>query len=264
VTAAQIALASAQSRPSADFQPRILVIDDNEEHGKQIERALLELSIPPSQIEFDVEVITEASNASQHLNNDDIDIYCVDLRLRDAIPFESDEAAMQEGLNLISTIRAKAPTAGIIVITSVGQDRGAIKSWNMGAHVYILKPAAPGIYRANALTLWGHIRDKRSRRRSFRIGEWVFVLGSRTVTNAGGEAKRLSAKEYLLLRHLVTTENNQMDRATFAMYASGEANSARDRSVDSIKKRLTKKLGDSVEIIQIRDEGYRLTSVEEI
>jgi DNA-binding response OmpR family regulator len=264
VTAARDALSPAQGQPSVGFRPRILVIDDNKQYGELIERALLDQSIASSQIQFDVEVITDASSALQHLDRDSVDIYCVDLRLKDSIPFQSDEAAIQEGLDLISEIRAKAPTAGIIVITSVGEDRGAIKTWNMGAHVYIRKPAAPGIYRANALTLWEHIRERRSHRRSFRIGEWVFLLGSRTVKSAVGEVKRLSAKEYLLLRHLVTAENNQIDRATFAMYFSRETISEKERSVDSVKKRLIKKLGDSVEIIQVRDEGYKLISVQEI
>lgn len=263
VTEARNASASAGDALGVSFRPRVLIIDDDEAHGDLIKRALLDQSVVRSETQFDINVITDATSALPHLDKDNIDIYCVDLRLRDSIPFESDEAAIREGLDLIDLIKTRAPTAGIIAITSVGDDRGAINNWSLGADAYIRKPVAAGIYRANVLTLWMLIRKRRLQKRSFRIGEWTFLLGSRTVKNGAGEIKRLSAKEYLLLRHLVTADNNQIDRSTYAMYASRETDFDEDRSVDSVKKRLIKKLGDSVEIIQVRDEGYRLISVEE-
>jgi len=246
-------------------KPRILIVDDNEAFGRELRRALLDNSVAPSEVEFHVETVTDKSNVAHHLDNDDVDIYFVDLRLREAVPYETDEMAMVEGLELITNIRTRAPSAGVIVMTSVSSRCGNIETWMRGAHDYVHKSEEVAVARAKALTLWRHIQDGRMLKgRSFRIGEWTFVPGNRILKRASGESAKLSAKEYALLRHLATAENHQIDRATFAAYGAGQGATDDDRSVDSVKKRLIKKLGDSVEIVQIRDEGYKLISINEI
>jgi len=93
--------------------------------------------------------------------------------------------------------------------------------------------------------------------RTFAIGEWQFVVGTRELSNASGATIKISPAEHAILRHIVLIEDHKIDRESFAAYILGRSLSPNDRRLDNIITRLRPKLGPTVEIIGQR--GGRVT-----
>lgn len=248
------------------YVPRVLVIDDNIEHVRLVQRTLEEPQFDPKDEKFKVAAVMNPEGANQYIETDAIDIYLVDLKFGTAP--SSLEDSTQVGKNLISRIRYDS-NAAIVVYSGEREEAEAVSSLSAGADAYIWKTSGPAILKAKVCALWRTIRLRRPlirgfpihENRTFNVGSWKFVIGNRIIESRNGRSSKLSRLEYALLRHLVTTHEHEIDREGYFAYILGRKFKPSDRSLDSVVNRLRSKLGDEVEIISVRDVGYRLLGV---
>ena len=261
-----------------DDRPHVLVIEDEEEWGKPIVRALTQPNVAPARLEFkegdadyglrvthsakdqndqshpdqfNAELVDSSEAALMYAKGDSFDIFIVDLKLKTGV--------VTEGLALVSDIRRTSKSAGIIVYSGEDAHSTAVPSIVSGANFYLQKPLNAQEIRKATSALWKHhIQHQRPRARIFQIGEWRFTFGRRTLVNEKGEERILSSLEYAFLINLIVAEDHEIERTTFAKHVLGGDPIENDRRIDSIKKRLMGKLGETVQIIQIREHGYKL------
>jgi len=240
-------------------------------------RALRESDTTFPYARFEVDVTADPSVALEHAERDDIDIYIVDLKFRNA-GLEDDA---EIGKSLVKEIHSKAH-AGLIVHTTVPAEIEAVELLLMGADDYIEKMSRDGDYtsnrgvhqiiRAKIISVWRRVQLIRPATaktfvhwdRAFRIGDWLFVSGFEELTHPSGQRLKISATEHAFLRHLCTVEDNEIDRPTFNVSILGRKHSDKDKRMDNFIYRLRLKLGPSVQLISKRDGVYRLLPVTEI
>jgi DNA-binding response OmpR family regulator len=219
---------------------------------------------------LDIRTVTDVEGVMPYLDQDSIDIYFVDLKIKGNLPTVGDKLL---GEYLIEKI-SESSNAGIIVYSSESVETHEARTLLAGADNYIGKTTAadtPDIILSTALALWRRIRPIRAissksrahARRRFLLGHWLFSPESRELQDNGSRSIRLSQLEHVLLRHLVLVEGHEIDRETFAAYVLGRTTDSRDRRLDSIVTRLRAKLGGSVQIVS-REGGYKLIDVDEI
>jgi DNA-binding response OmpR family regulator len=248
--------------PSA---PRVLIVEDELQYAVGLMNWLEDWQMPTVQGQCRVQIAADVDRAIGYLNNDAIDIFIVDLVLDKAQPDR------KIGAEFIRQVVAQT-NAGIIVHTSLSpSDADAIKLLNEGADDYIQKPSDIETVRARILALWRRIQLVRPTKkgmqghnnRTFLIGEWRFVVGSRILTNLAGETLRLSPTEHAFLRHICVDENHECDIVNFNLAVLGRRSFEGNMRVDNLVYRLRNKLQGSLELIS--DEGtYRLIDVKEL
>jgi DNA-binding response OmpR family regulator len=254
-------------------RPCVLVIEDEKSWGDPIVEALTRVSVTPAEVEikggirpipnvkcerdelllqrFSADLVESGEAALMYSKGDSFDIYIVDLKLQ--------SGTMKDGLALVSAIRRSSKSAGIIVYSGEDGFSTTVPAVVAGANFYLEKPKNAQDLRTATAALWKHqVERQRLRARTFQIGEWTFTYGSRTLVNGRFDEQRLSALEYAFLIHLIEAQHHEIDRATFAKNALGRESAENDRRLDSLKKRLLNKLGDTVQIVQMREHGYKL------
>lgn len=258
-------------RPSSlegsEYAPRILVVDDEPEIIKNLVRALSGPPIHVSDTLFDVQGETELACVQSFIEKDEIDIYIVDLKLKES---KHSHERKELGEQLIRKI-AETTNAGLIVYSSEPVDQ-TIESLFDGADDYIAKGNSPTIIRARVSALWRRIKRTRPafsqvyahHNRSFQIGVWRFDITSRDLRNSEGRAIRISPIEHTLLSYMLTVEGHEIDRDHFSVYVLGRETHDTDRRIDNLISRLRKKLGDSVQFIANRTGGYKLLGASEL
>lgn len=262
----------------AAIRPHVLVIEDERIWGDPIVKALTLPDVTPAKLEirdrdidfgirfmspvetdsdrlqlqqFNAELVESGEAALMYSEGDGFDVYIVDLKLQ--------SGSVTEGLALVSAIRKSCPNAGIIVYSGEEAVSTAVPAIAAGANFYLQKPLTAQDLRKATAALWKHhIERQRPRARTFQVGEWRFTFGSRTLINDGDEERRLSSFEYAFLIQLIDAENHEIDRETFARRVFGGETVENDRRLDGLKKRMLGKLGETVQIVQVRDRGYRL------
>ena len=221
--------------------------------------------MPTVQGQCRVQIAADIERAISYLSDDSIDIFIVDLIL------DKNQPDRKIGAEFIGQVVART-NAGIIVHTSLSPlDAEATKLLNEGADDYIQKPSDVDTIRARILALWRRIQLVRPGKqslqghnnRTFIIGDWKFVIGSRILTNLAGETLRLSPTEHAFLRHICVDANHQCDVLNFNLVVLGRRPFEQNMRIDNLVYRLRNKLRGSLELIS--DEGsYKLIDVREI
>jgi len=253
---------------AALFAPRVLIIDDEQDAIDFVRRALTEKIPRAPNASFKINSVTEIRDIEPFLKSDSIDIYIVDLKLRDRqtalVEKQAGEALVQEIL--------KSTSAGVIVYSSEPVDLQAVESLLAGADDYIAKGTAPRVIQSKVLALWRRVQYSRPSfspphkhtNRVFLIGKWRFTVGSRELLDDRGESVRVSPIEHAFLSHIVTAETPEIDKDHFNAYVLGRETYHNDRRIDNLVSRLRTKLGDSAQFVATRNEGYRLLGIVEI
>ena len=245
--------------------PSILIVEDDAQLAVGLMNVLEDWQIPTVQGKCKVHIATNVERALSYLNNGEIDIYLVDLILDMAQPNR------KIGAEFIRDIVTQT-NAGIIILTSLSaSDAEAAELLNQGADDFIQKPADVDIIRARVLALWRRIQYVRPtmrgmlahNNRTYLLGDWRFVIGSRLLTNSLGETVKLSPTEHAFLRHICVDENHECDVIEFNVNILGRKSHEENMRVDNLVYRLRNKLRDNLELIA--NEGtYRLLNVREV
>jgi two-component system OmpR family response regulator len=265
-------IAAASRLPLADIfegsAPRVLIIDDDHNAADALSRALSEPSKRSQELLVEVAVVDDPASVDPFLERDSIDIYIVDLKLKENKIADEDK---ELGAALVRKI-AESSSAGIIVFSSLPAEIQSAESLLEGADDYITKGTSKEIIKSRVLSLWRRIRRTRPStsnlyahtNRTFLIGGWRFVIGSRELVSKVGGRIRISSIEHAFLSHLAMIEGHEIDRDHFNVYVLGRETYHNDRRIDNLVSRLRAKLGDSVQIIANRKDGYKLLNVEEV
>jgi DNA-binding response OmpR family regulator len=250
--------------------PHILIVENDPAYAIQLMNNLKDWRIPLTNSFCIVDVAPDIERARKYLREDDIDVFIVDL-----IMHKSSDA-VDESKNIGQAFAREVwetSNAGVIVHTTLSEDDGeALEMLREGADDYIRKGATDvETIQVRIQALWRRIQFVRPSKKSihnhanrvFMIGAWKFIVGSRTLAMANGEAVKLSPTEHAFLRHICTSENHECDKVSFNLYVLGRRSFEENMRVDNFVYRLRKKMGKNLDLLS--DEGaYRLLDVKEL
>jgi two-component system, OmpR family, phosphate regulon response regulator OmpR len=226
----------------ADDAPHILLVDDDNRI-----RALLSRYLG----EHGYRVTTAEHSASARLR---IDAFTFDLLIVDVM------MPGDNGLDLTRWIRANSHVP-ILMLTAMGNADDRIKGLEIGADDYLAKPFEP----RELLLRINNILKRRAApepaepaRDTVTFGDFIFHV-ARGELQQQGETIRITERERDMLRLLVETPRETVDR--FAL-AGTTADNANERTVDVQINRLRRKIerdpGNPVYLQTVRGTGYRL------
>lgn len=227
---------------------------------------------------FEIDITSDPEIALQYAERDVIDVFLIDLRLR-ASDHPTEDA--ESGKQLVSDIQQRT-NAGIIVHSSLPYESQSGSVISLGADDYIEKMPPEidfregrtlgRVIRTKIVALWRRVQLMRPTSapkfqhtdRQYRVGAWLFRIGTRTLVGEGGEQEKLSPTEHALLRYLCLIEDHEIDREQFNVNILGRDHSIDDRRLDNIVYRLRTKLGTTVQLLSSHKRGYKLIGVREV
>jgi len=225
-----------------DDAPHILLVDDDNRIRALLSRYLGEHG-------YRVTTAEHAASARSRIDALTFDLLIVDVMM----PGEN-------GLDLTRWIR-QGSTVPILMLTAQGNPDDRIKGLETGADDYLPKPFEPRelllrinniLRRAVAPAPAEPVRD------AFTFGEFTFHV-ARGELQQQGETIRITERERDMLRLLVETPRETVDRLALAGNAADGAN---ERTVDVQINRLRRKIerdpGNPVYLQTVRGTGYRL------
>lgn len=164
---------------------------------------------------------------------------------------------------LISHMRDRNPLMPIMILSTLTETADVLKGLRAGADDYLRKP-----FEVEELMLRFHSLVRRSVREdidqdfptSFEIGSFHFDVVRQQLTREGAEPLRLTTKESELLRQLAMHKNEVLTRehALHMVWAEYNYSNARSMDVYITKLRKILKADPSVEIVNIRGQGFKL------
>lgn len=196
--------------------------------------------------------VFEAENGKDAL--DIFNMQVVDLIIMDVM------MPVMDGWLALKMIRKKS-NIPVIMLTARTEEEDTVFGLELGANDYVAKP-----FRTRELMA----RVKANLTRSGQVTTDEMVnLGAITIETAGmrvfvdKEAVDLTPKEYELLMYLVNNKNRALHREQILNRIWGYDFYGDDRTVDTVVKRLRKKLGEEgSKIVTIRGVGYKLEHEE--
>ncbi|CAM5770434.1 DNA-binding response regulator [Labrys miyagiensis] len=225
-----------------DDAPHILLVDDDNRIRALLSRYLSEHG-------YRVTTAEHAASARQRIEALAFDLLIVDVMM----PGEN-------GLDLTRWIRVNSGVP-ILMLTARGDPNDRIKGLEIGADDYLAKPFEPRellLRINNILKRSAPQAPAEPARDTVTFGDFVFHV-TRGELQQGGETIRITERERDMLRLLVETPRETVDRLALA---GPSADIANERTVDVQINRLRRKIerdpGNPVFLQTVRGTGYRL------
>lgn len=235
--------------------PQLLLLDDDPDIRNMVADAL-------SHEGYEVTAVDAINAAREAAAQQDFDIFVLDVMLPDG-----------SGLKFAREVREES-TAGIILLTGLGDETDRVLGLEFGADDYVVKPFLLREFRARVNAVFRRVSsaaaaqppaaenrvDPRSRLLSFH--GWRLDPASRTVSDPDGTPLDLTTLEFDVLRVLATNPNRVLSRDQIMDQVKGENWASYDRSIDGLISRLRRKLfpdgSGANKIKTIRNVGYML------
>lgn len=169
-----------------------------------------------------------------------------------------------DGFEVARQIRAKDPRAPILMLTARAAEEDRVRGLECGADDYLTKPfhlqelllRIKGILRRSS---WYRTVPGEGTRYRFGEGCWV-DFGDRTAKGPGGE-RRLTEKEFLVLKCLVERPSETVSREEMLREVWGYGPAVETRTLDNFIRRLRtyfeKEPSSPQHIVSVRGRGYR-------
>ncbi|NDL68063.1 response regulator transcription factor [Anaerotalea alkaliphila] len=166
-----------------------------------------------------------------------------------------------DGFQVCREVRGTSPVP-ILMLTARTEEEDALQGFKLGADDYVAKPFRTRELMARIKALL--VRSgKLSAKEEIQVGAMRIQLAARRV-EVQGEEIYLSPKEYDTLLYLVENRGRALSREQILNKVWGYDYYGDDRSVDTIIKRLRKKMGTMGDwIYTVRGMGYRFEEGEE-
>jgi DNA-binding response OmpR family regulator len=169
---------------------------------------------------------------------------------------------LKDGFTLAQEIRQISPDIPIIFLTAKSMKEDVVKGFSSGGDDYITKPfnIEEVILRIEAILR--RTNSGEDAQGTFNIGDYVFNHVKQTLLyTVDGTEQKLTAKEAELLRYLCVNRNNVLDRNFALRTVWNDDSYFNARSMDVYITKLRKCLKDdpSVQIINVRGKGFKLT-----
>jgi len=221
---------------------RLLVVEDDPMIGESMQRGLKKSGLA-------VDWVRDGKSAELALGNGVYDLMILDLGL----PHKG-------GLELLSQLRQQGNDLPVLIVTARDAVDDKVAGLNCGADDYLVKP-----FDFNEL----NARVNAIMRRRTGRGNPVMIYGALTldpiahqVTNRG-EPVWLSAKEFALLRALMTVPGAVLSRAELEEALYGWEDEVGSNAVEVHIHNLRNKLGSHA-ILNIRGAGYRVSMLNDV
>ena len=160
-----------------------------------------------------------------------------------------------DGWTVLRRIRDKSDVL-IIMLTALEDESDKLTGFRCGADEYVTKPFSPKVLVARARALLRRNRKDMSENMTSACGI-IFDRESHTV-KIGGEALKLTPKEYIMLGYLIENPNRVLSREQMLDKVWGYDYFGDARVVDTHIKNIRKKLGEkSRHILTVTGAGYK-------
>lgn len=221
---------------------RVLVTEDSQDIADLIRHFLEKAG-------HTVTVTTSGTEGLRHARSERPDLAILDLMLPGL-----------DGLQVCRALRADPATAAIpiIMVTARAEEADRIRGLELGADDYITKPFSPRELTARVAALLRRIERTDQADVRLRYGPLTMDVDRHEVL-VDGEAVRLTAKEFLLLRYLLEHRGRVLSRDLLLTDVWGYQYTGGTRTVDVHVRRLREKvpvLGTA--LTTIKQFGYRL------
>lgn len=229
---------------------KILLVEDDPNFGIVLKDYL-------SMNDFDVTLAKNGMEGFEKFKKDNYDICILDVMM----PYK-------DGFTLAKEIREKNENVPIVFLTAKTMKEDVLKGYKAGADDYLNKPFDSEVL---LMKLKAILQRKASntladsKKFEFQIGNFHLNSKLRFLKYKDEESIKLSPKENELLRLLALHENDLMPRELALTKIWRDDNYFTSRSMDVYIAKLRKylKLDDTVEILNIHGEGFRLVVKEE-
>jgi two-component system OmpR family response regulator len=227
----------------------ILVVDDEQEARTLLRRYL----------ELEGYEISEAANGAELrslIETTRFDLITLDLHL-----------GADDGLALAREIRGKR-NIPIIMITGKGDPVDRVVGLELGADDYIAKPVhlrevlarVRAVLRRYQPMAEPQSENAESHGSRLAFEDWILDVKARALIGAGGQTQPLTTAEFELLKLLITMSQRVLSRDEIMQKLKGHDWSPGDRTIDTIVKRLRRKIEPNVDIPRhiksVRNVGY--------
>ena len=164
-----------------------------------------------------------------------------------------------DGFEVLKQLRQTKLTP-VIMLTAKGEEVDRVLGFELGADDYVVKPFSVRELALRVSTVLKR-REKQEETSKITLGDIEINLSSYRVFISDTEIQ-LTAKEFLLFKHLVQKNGRIQPREVLLEEVWGYNSSVTTRTVDTHIKRLRSKIGDiGSKIETVRGVGYRFNYV---
>ncbi|WP_426432388.1 response regulator transcription factor [Winogradskyella sp. HB-48] len=166
----------------------------------------------------------------------------------------------KDGFTLAKDIRAIDDSVPIIFLTAKSQTSDVVEGFSIGGNDYLKKPFSMEELIVRIHNLLNRTRVQKTAE-SLVIGNYTFDFPKQQLQYEDEESVQLTHREAHLLFHLIKNKNQVLDRSLILNKLWGTDDFFSARSMDVFITKLRKKLkkDESIQIINVRGFGYKLT-----
>ena len=200
---------------------------------------------------YTVESVSKGKDALAALSRKKPDLILLDLMLPD-----------MSGLDICKKVRNSPhdQDVSIIMLTAKGEEVDRVLGFELGADDYVVKPFSVRELALRVSTVLKR-KEKQEETTKISLGDIEINLSTYRVFISSTEIQ-LTAKEFLLFKHLVQKNGRIQPREKLLEEVWGYNSSVTTRTVDTHVKRLRSKIGDiGTKIETVRGVGYRFNYV---
>ncbi len=199
--------------------------------------------------DFKVDLAEDGEKALKLVTQNDYDALVLDVMM-----------PKKDGFTLAKEIRLQDDSIPIIFLTAKSQTADVVEGFSIGGNDYLKKPFSMEelIVRIHNL-----VSRKKLQKNTelLEIGGYLFNFPKQTLRYRDDELVLLTHREAHLLFHLIKNKNQVLDRSLILNKLWNSDDFFAARSMDVFISKLRKKLAqdESIQIINVRGYGYKLT-----
>ena len=164
------------------------------------------------------------------------------------------------GFELLREIRARSAQTPVMMLTVRSDEQDQVRALDVGADDYLTKPFSPRTLLARVRALLRRAVGEQAT--VDRVGSLVVDVERRRVTVGAGEAVRLTALEFRLLRILMANAGSVVSAGRLSTHVWGRRKSGDRQALKQLVHRLRSKIepdpADPRRLVTEPGEGYRL------
>lgn len=166
----------------------------------------------------------------------------------------------KDGFTLAKDIRALDDTIPIIFLTAKSQTSDVVEGFSIGGNDYLKKPFSMEELIVRVHNLVNRTKTQKTSD-TISIGNFTFDFPKQQLKFRDEASVQLTHREAHLLFHLIKNKNQVLDRSLILNKLWGTDDFFTARSMDVFISKLRKKLkkDDTLQIINVRGFGYKLT-----
>ena len=221
---------------------KILLAEDEAALGQIIKESL-------ETRDFEVILCENGEKAFEKYKSDEPEILVLDVMM-----------PKKDGFTLAKEIRTIDDTIPIIFLTAKSQTADVVEGFSIGGNDYLKKPFSMEELIVRIHNLISRTKVQKASK-VLELGEFVFDFPKQQLQYKNEEVIQLTHREAHLLFHLIKNKNQVLDRSLILNKLWGTDDFFSARSMDVFITKLRKKLqkDESLQIINVRGFGYKLT-----